>query len=74
MNFNDFWLNAIWSLAPSIGIGVMFWLVIRAVIRADRGERKAYARMEAKMRAEFAEEQKRKQHDPPKEQEGAGDG
>jgi hypothetical protein len=59
MNVDEFWANAFWSLAPSVGIGVMFWLVIRAVIRADRGERKAYARMEAKMRAEFAAEQQR---------------
>ena len=60
MNLDEFWANAFWSLAPSIGIGVMFWLVIRAVIRADRGERTAYARMEATMRAEFAAEQQRK--------------
>ena len=52
MNLDDFWANAIWSLAPSIGIGLMFWLVIRAVVHADRGERKAYARMEQKLRAE----------------------
>jgi hypothetical protein len=72
MNFDEFWLNAVWSLAPSIGIGVMFWLVIRAVISADRGERKAYAQMEAKMRAEFAAEQQR--HRDAAEQAGEPDG
>ena len=28
-------------------IGLIFWFVMRAIIRADRGERKAYARIEA---------------------------
>jgi hypothetical protein len=53
MNLDDYWANAIWSLAPTIGIGAMFWLVIRAVIRADRSERKAYDRIEQELRAEL---------------------
>lgn len=61
MNLDDFWLNALWSLAPSIGIGVMFWVVMRAVIRADRSERNAYSRIEAKVRAKrVAEQQNRR--------------
>lgn len=59
MNLDDFWANAIWSLAPSIGIGLMFWFVIRAVVRADRGERKAYARIEQKVRAERGTERQK---------------
>ena len=39
---NDFWANAIWSLAPTVLIGLIFWFVMHAIIRADRNERKAY--------------------------------
>jgi hypothetical protein len=53
MNLDDYWANALWSLAPTIGIGGMFWLVIRAVIRADRGERNAYDRIEQELRTEL---------------------
>jgi flagellar biosynthesis/type III secretory pathway M-ring protein FliF/YscJ len=48
---DEFWLNAIWSVAPTVLIGLMFWFVMRAVIRADRTERDAYARIEAEERA-----------------------
>jgi len=48
---DDFWANAIWSLAPTVLIGLIFWFVMRAIIRADRNERKAYARIEAEERA-----------------------
>lgn len=48
---DDFWANAIWSLAPTVLLGLMFWLVMRTIIRADRGERQAYAKIEAEERA-----------------------
>jgi flagellar biosynthesis/type III secretory pathway M-ring protein FliF/YscJ len=54
---NDFWANAIWSLAPTVLIGLIFWFVMRALVRADRNERKAYARIEAEERAKRAREQ-----------------
>ena len=50
---DDFWANAIWSLAPTVLIGLIFWFVMRAIIRADRNERKAYARIEAEERAKL---------------------
>lgn len=28
-------------LLPSIGVGLIFWFVMRSVVRADRGERQA---------------------------------
>ncbi|ROZ62795.1 hypothetical protein EDL96_08410 [Kocuria soli] len=28
-------------LLPSIGVGLIFWFVMRAIMRADRGEREA---------------------------------
>ena len=55
---DDFWLNAIWSLAPTVLIGLVFWFVMRSVIRADRSERDAYARIEAEERAKHAAERR----------------
>jgi len=46
----DFWANALFSLAPTVLIGLIFWFVMRAVIRSDRNERKAYADVEAEER------------------------
>jgi hypothetical protein len=48
---DDFWANALFSLAPTVLVGVLFWIIMRAIIRADRTERNAYARVEAEERA-----------------------
>ena len=50
----DFWGGIIWSLAPTIVIGLLFWLIMRSVIRSDRNERASYAKVEAEERARFA--------------------
>jgi len=50
----DFWGNAIFSLVPTIALGLVFWYIIRAIIRADRNERKIYSQMEAEERARRA--------------------
>ncbi|MFC5502918.1 hypothetical protein ACFPJ4_11770 [Lysinimonas soli] len=47
----DFWGGIIWSLAPTIVIGLLFWFIMRALLRSDRNERKAYAKVEAEERA-----------------------
>lgn len=47
----DPWLNAIFSLVPSIVIGLAFWVVVRAIVRADRREREVQAKIEAQERA-----------------------
>ena len=47
----NFWANAAFSVTPTILIGLIFWLVIRAIFRADRTERDAYAKLEAEERA-----------------------
>ena len=52
---DEFWANAIWSLTPTVLIGLIFWIVMRAVIHADRNERKAYSRIEAEERAKLTE-------------------
>ncbi|MGN6324605.1 hypothetical protein [Pseudolysinimonas sp.] len=52
----DLWGGIIWSVAPTIVVGLIFWFVIRMIVRADRDERRAYARIEAEERAKVAAE------------------
>ncbi len=47
---DTFWTNALWSIAPTILVGLIFWLVMRSIIHADRTERKVYAQTEAQER------------------------
>ena len=42
------------SIIPSIGVGLLFWYVMRAVIRADRRERAMLAKIEAEEDAQAA--------------------
>lgn len=35
------------ALIPSIGVGVLFYFAMRAIVRADRNERAALARLDA---------------------------
>ncbi|MDM7855369.1 hypothetical protein [Cellulomonas alba] len=44
-------LTALAALIPSIGVGLLFWYAMRAVVNADRTEREALARMDAAERA-----------------------
>lgn len=37
------------ALIPSIGVGAVFWFVMRAIIQADRRERQAVARLDAEL-------------------------
>ena len=46
----DFWSNAIFSVTPTILVGLIFWFAMRAIIRADRTERKVHADIEAQER------------------------
>ena len=49
----NFWANAAYSVIPTILLGLIFWLVMRSIFRADRTERTVYAEIEAKERARF---------------------
>ena len=40
------WQAVAVGLIPSIGVGLVFWFVMRAVMRADRSERNALARID----------------------------
>ena len=42
------------SIIPSIGVGLIFWYVMRAVIRADRRERAELAKFDAEEAARTA--------------------
>ncbi|WP_426185369.1 hypothetical protein [Microbacterium sp. TWP3-1-2b2] len=46
-----FWVAAAWSLLPTIGVSLVFFIVLRGIIRSDRTERKAHAQIEAEERA-----------------------
>jgi hypothetical protein len=43
------------GLVPSLGLALLFWYVMRAVIRADRNERAAEAKLDAMDSAEDAQ-------------------
>jgi len=49
----DYWLNALWSLLPTVVVGIIFWVVMRAILRSDRNERATYAKIEAEQRAKL---------------------
>jgi flagellar biosynthesis/type III secretory pathway M-ring protein FliF/YscJ len=48
---NDVISGIVWALAPTVLVGLLFWAIMRAIVRADRNERKAYTRLEAEERA-----------------------
>lgn len=48
---DNFWASALWSITPTVLLGLLFWLIIRSILRADRTERETYAQIEAEERA-----------------------
>ncbi len=48
---DDYWLAVVWSLLPTVVVSLLFWYVLRSVMRADRNERRQYAKIEAEERA-----------------------
>ena len=47
----DLMWGVVYALAPTILVGLLFWFIMRAIIRADRTERRVYAQIEAEERA-----------------------
>ncbi|WP_137845771.1 hypothetical protein [Microbacterium sp. 2FI] len=47
----NYWVAVLWSLLPTVVVSALFFFVLRSVIRADRNERREYARIEAQERA-----------------------
>ena len=52
----DVMWGVIYSLAPTILMGLLFWFIMRSIVRADSTERKVYAEIEAEERAKLAAE------------------
>lgn len=50
---DDFWLNVLYSVTPTILVGLIFWFVLRAIVRADRSERDVRSKIEAEERAKL---------------------
>ena len=50
---DNFWANAVFSLAPTVLVGLIFWFAMRGIVRADRTERDVYNKIEAEERAKF---------------------
>ena len=50
---DSYWVAVLWSLLPTVVISGLFYWVLRSVIRADRNERRQYARIEAEERAKL---------------------
>ncbi len=47
------------GLLPSIGVGLVFWFAMRKIVRADRNEREAEAKLDAEETARYLAEQKK---------------
>jgi flagellar biosynthesis/type III secretory pathway M-ring protein FliF/YscJ len=47
----EFWAAVVYSLAPTVLVGLLFWFIMRAIINADRTERTVHAKIEAEERA-----------------------
>jgi hypothetical protein len=47
----SWWGNAVFSLVPTIVLGLIFWMVMRMIIRGDRTARLKYDQIEAEERA-----------------------
>lgn len=54
----DFWGNAVFSVTPTILVGLLFWFVMRAVVRSDRSERAAQSKAEAEAHARIEAEER----------------
>lgn len=44
-------MAVVWALAPTVTIALVFWWILRSIIRMDRTERRVYNRIEAEERA-----------------------
>ena len=54
MTFIEIFLDVAISLVPPALMGLLFWLILRSILRADRKERDVYAELEAQERVKRA--------------------
>lgn len=50
---DSYWGAVLWSLLPTVVVSALFFYILRSVIRADRNERREYARIEVEERAKL---------------------
>jgi hypothetical protein len=55
MDLQILW-DALLSLIPPLAVGLVFYVVMRGILRADATERKVYSEMEASMREDRAKQ------------------
>ncbi|MFD1722278.1 hypothetical protein [Amnibacterium endophyticum] len=56
------WSTGLWALVPTICVALLFWFVMRAILRADRTERETQARIEAEEDARLLADAERDRH------------
>lgn len=47
----DYWVAAFWTLLPTVVVSAIFFFVLRSIVRADRTERRVYAKIDAEERS-----------------------
>lgn len=47
---DEYWVAVIWALLPTVVVFGLLVFILRSIIRMDRSERKAYAKVEAEER------------------------
>ena len=50
-DMDEYWVAVFWSLLPTVVVSALFFFILRSIMRADRTERRVYARVEAEERA-----------------------
>ena len=50
----DYFWSVVWAVSPTILVGLAFWFIMWSIIRIDRHERSAQAKVEAQERARLA--------------------
>jgi len=59
----DIFLEILGSITPPILIGLLFWFIMRSIIRADSKEREVYAEIEAEERSKMSNPTSTMAHD-----------
>jgi hypothetical protein len=57
------WDEGLWAIVPTIAVLAIFWFALRAILRADRTEREAQARIEADEDARLLADAQRREAD-----------
>lgn len=57
-------MSALAALLPSLGVGFLFWLAVRAMIQGDRRERAALARLQAEEKERLQRERTSSEEGP----------